>query len=165
MLKKRKSYLLKIMLPSTVIFCCSAVAIITIDRANGAAATLDQPLVAATSLENQSKPIDSVDVRFKDLGNDEMPDFQKHVAPLLGRLGCNGRSCHGSFQGQRAPQRGARRGAGCGVATSRHGHGLSVSSDEPTSFKVRECQDAGEYRRCEHLAAAHGRAQPLGRHP
>lgn len=100
MLKKRKSYLLKIMLPSTVIFCCSAVAIITIDRANGAAATLDQPLVAATSLENQSKPIDSVDVRFKDLGNDEMPDFQKHVAPLLGRLGCNGRSCHGSFQGQ-----------------------------------------------------------------
>lgn len=28
------------------------------------------------------------------------PDFQKHVVPLLGRLGCNGRACHGSFQGQ-----------------------------------------------------------------
>lgn len=28
------------------------------------------------------------------------PDFQRHVIPLLGRLGCNGRSCHGSFQGQ-----------------------------------------------------------------
>ena len=27
-------------------------------------------------------------------------DFQKHVAPLLGRLGCNARACHGSFQGQ-----------------------------------------------------------------
>jgi hypothetical protein len=22
------------------------------------------------------------------------------VGPLLGRLGCNGRACHGSFQGQ-----------------------------------------------------------------
>ncbi|GAA4426809.1 DUF1549 domain-containing protein [Bremerella cremea] len=30
----------------------------------------------------------------------ETPDFQKHVIPLLGRLGCNGRSCHGSFQGR-----------------------------------------------------------------
>lgn len=33
-------------------------------------------------------------------GEDETPDFQKHVLPLLGRLGCNGRICHGSFQGQ-----------------------------------------------------------------
>ncbi len=41
-----------------------------------------------------------VDIRFKDAANEETPDFQKHVAPLLGRLGCNGRSCHGSFQGQ-----------------------------------------------------------------
>ncbi|GIW99463.1 MAG: hypothetical protein KatS3mg111_2796 [Pirellulaceae bacterium] len=31
---------------------------------------------------------------------EEVPDFQKHVMPLLGRLGCNGRACHGSFQGQ-----------------------------------------------------------------
>jgi hypothetical protein len=31
---------------------------------------------------------------------DDVPDFQKHVIPLLGRLGCNGRACHGSFQGQ-----------------------------------------------------------------
>jgi hypothetical protein len=31
---------------------------------------------------------------------DEVPDFQRHVIPLLGRLGCNGRTCHGSFQGQ-----------------------------------------------------------------
>ena len=29
-----------------------------------------------------------------------VPNFQRHVIPLLGRLGCNGRSCHGSFQGQ-----------------------------------------------------------------
>ena len=30
----------------------------------------------------------------------EVPNFQRHVVPLLGRLGCNGRACHGSFQGQ-----------------------------------------------------------------
>lgn len=29
----------------------------------------------------------------------EVPDFQRHVLPLLGRSGCNGRACHGSFQG------------------------------------------------------------------
>ena len=28
------------------------------------------------------------------------PDFQRHVIPLLGRLGCNSRNCHGSFQGR-----------------------------------------------------------------
>lgn len=38
--------------------------------------------------------------RFAESRSDETPDFQKHVAPLLGRLGCNGRSCHGSFQGR-----------------------------------------------------------------
>jgi Protein of unknown function (DUF1549)/Protein of unknown function (DUF1553) len=32
--------------------------------------------------------------------SDEVPDFQRHITPLLGRLGCNGRACHGSFQGQ-----------------------------------------------------------------
>jgi hypothetical protein len=30
----------------------------------------------------------------------EKPDLRRHVVPLLGRLGCNGRACHGSFQGQ-----------------------------------------------------------------
>lgn len=30
----------------------------------------------------------------------EAPNFQRHIVPLLGRLGCNGRSCHGSFQGR-----------------------------------------------------------------
>ncbi len=31
---------------------------------------------------------------------EEVPDFQRHVVPLMGRLGCNGRACHGSFQGR-----------------------------------------------------------------
>src|SRR4051812_37487956 len=30
----------------------------------------------------------------------EEPSFQRHIIPLIGRLGCNGRSCHGSFQGR-----------------------------------------------------------------
>jgi hypothetical protein len=28
------------------------------------------------------------------------PDFRRHVLALMGRLGCNGRACHGSFQGR-----------------------------------------------------------------
>ncbi|MCI0685490.1 MAG: DUF1549 and DUF1553 domain-containing protein [Gemmataceae bacterium] len=39
-------------------------------------------------------------VRFAPADVTETPDFQRHVVPLLGRLGCNGRACHGSFQGQ-----------------------------------------------------------------
>lgn len=44
---------------------------------------------------------DSVMERFAqaDAGG-EVPDFQQHVVPLLGKLGCNGRACHGSFQGR-----------------------------------------------------------------
>ena len=30
----------------------------------------------------------------------ETPSFRRHVVPLLGKLGCNGRACHGSFQGR-----------------------------------------------------------------
>ena len=38
--------------------------------------------------------------RFAKAGTLEVPDFQKHVVPLLGRLGCNSAKCHGSFQGR-----------------------------------------------------------------
>ncbi len=38
--------------------------------------------------------------RFASKEADEVPNFQQHVVPLLSRLGCNGRACHGSFQGQ-----------------------------------------------------------------
>jgi hypothetical protein len=30
----------------------------------------------------------------------ETPSYQKHVLPLMSKVGCSGRSCHGSFQGQ-----------------------------------------------------------------
>jgi hypothetical protein len=38
--------------------------------------------------------------RFSELAGSEVPDFQKHVVPLFGKLGCNAAKCHGSFQGQ-----------------------------------------------------------------
>lgn len=38
--------------------------------------------------------------RFASADAEETPSFRRHVIPLLGRLGCNGRACHGSFQGQ-----------------------------------------------------------------
>jgi hypothetical protein len=38
--------------------------------------------------------------RFQTATTEEVPSFQKHLVPLFGRLGCNGRACHGSFQGQ-----------------------------------------------------------------
>ena len=38
--------------------------------------------------------------RFALADSTETPDFQRHVVPLLGKLGCNGRACHGSFQGR-----------------------------------------------------------------
>ncbi len=40
------------------------------------------------------------DHRYVDPQIAETPDLQRHVVPLLGRLGCNGRACHGSFQGK-----------------------------------------------------------------
>src|SRR5262245_16859096 len=47
-----------------------------------------------------AETIRSVEERFARPDAAEVPDFQKHVVPLLGRLGCNGRACHGSLQGQ-----------------------------------------------------------------
>ena len=41
----------------------------------------------------------SVELRFALPGSSSVPDFQKHVVPLLGKLGCSSAKCHGSFQG------------------------------------------------------------------
>ena len=38
--------------------------------------------------------------RFAQKNVDEVPSLQRHVVPMLSRLGCNGRACHGSFQGR-----------------------------------------------------------------
>ncbi|MGV3608017.1 MAG: DUF1549 domain-containing protein [Planctomycetaceae bacterium] len=57
-------------------------------------------LKADDSATKPAEVLPSVAERFADAGTQETPDFQRHIGPLLGRLGCNGRSCHGSFQGR-----------------------------------------------------------------
>src|SRR5262245_49765283 len=47
-----------------------------------------------------SDALPPVTKRFASDDVTEEPSFQRHVSPLFGRLGCNGRSCHGSFQGR-----------------------------------------------------------------
>ena len=41
-----------------------------------------------------------IDQRFAVESVEETPDFRQHVVPLMGKMGCNGRACHGSFQGR-----------------------------------------------------------------
>ena len=60
-------------------------------------------LIAAALLTIRASAADvlpSAEQRFAAADAPAAPDFQRHVVPLLGRLGCNGRACHGSFQGQ-----------------------------------------------------------------
>jgi hypothetical protein len=52
-----------------------------------------------TASGDEPQTLRPVNERFQQT-TDEVPDFQQHVIPLLGRLGCNGRACHGSFQGR-----------------------------------------------------------------
>lgn len=67
-------------------------------------ARADNASAAKSAGDAQALP--SIAVRFAPQAADappagsEVPSFQKHVSPLMGRLGCNGRACHGSFQGQ-----------------------------------------------------------------
>ncbi len=44
--------------------------------------------------------VKSAATRFAKNDTEAVPDFQRHIVPLLGRLGCNSAKCHGSFQGQ-----------------------------------------------------------------
>ncbi len=48
----------------------------------------------------QPRPPGDDDAKEGFLAADSTPDLQRHVLPLFGRLGCNGRTCHGSFQGK-----------------------------------------------------------------
>src|SRR5688572_14896864 len=61
-------------------------------------------LLCLASAVQAGEVLPSIDSRFAAVPPEgpypETPDFQRHVSPLLGRLGCNGRACHGSFQGQ-----------------------------------------------------------------
>src|SRR5687768_11060030 len=48
-----------------------------------------------TSANELERPIRE---RFADPGVE--PSYQRHVLPLMSKVGCSGRACHGSFQGQ-----------------------------------------------------------------
>jgi len=56
--------------------------------------------VKATAITSPARIIRPASERFANAATIEVPDFQRHVLPLMGRLGCNTRSCHGSFQGR-----------------------------------------------------------------
>lgn len=57
--------------------------------------------IAASNVQAADEVLLPLSERFAPAATtDEVPSFERHVSPLLGRLGCNGRACHGSFQGR-----------------------------------------------------------------
>ena len=48
----------------------------------------------------QARSLPTPSERFGGEANGEVASFRKHVIPLLGVRGCNGRECHGSFSGK-----------------------------------------------------------------
>lgn len=61
---------------------------------------LSAAIVLTASFAWAADVVPPIDQRFAAGDVSETPDFRQHVVPLLGRLGCNGRACHGSFQGR-----------------------------------------------------------------
>ena len=59
-------------------------------------------LMAGVSFGASKDIVAPVASRFEQANLDKSaaPDFQKHVVPLLGKLGCSSAKCHGSFQGR-----------------------------------------------------------------
>lgn len=74
--------------------------------AAGMSAIVVGQALAAAVQDTAARPADSTPLppaseRFAGgAKSDEVPDFRRHIEPLFGRLGCNGRACHGSFQGR-----------------------------------------------------------------
>jgi hypothetical protein len=61
---------------------------------------LSAALNAADHDVTDHDPVARIDRRFAAADVTETPDFRQHVVPLMGKMGCNGRACHGSFQGR-----------------------------------------------------------------
>ncbi|NQV28896.1 MAG: DUF1549 domain-containing protein [Rhodopirellula sp.] len=57
-------------------------------------------LAATGTADDSQKTLPPAAERFSTGDVKEVPDFRRHMVPLLGKLGCNSRACHGSFQGQ-----------------------------------------------------------------
>ncbi len=60
-------------------------------------AGLSLPLTQLADLRGEVIP--PINERFSQ-ETEETPDFQRHLLPMFSKIGCNGRSCHGSFQGR-----------------------------------------------------------------
>lgn len=58
------------------------------------------PFCAPLAMASAPSVLPPASERFEKASSEEIPHFQRHILPLLGQLGCNGRACHGSFQGQ-----------------------------------------------------------------
>ena len=60
-------------------------------------------VLAASGLLEQRAAADETpgaDRRWSEASAEEVPEFTRHIQPLLGKSGCNNRACHGSFQGK-----------------------------------------------------------------
>ena len=60
-------------------------------------------LISMAGAAESQRPVESLRAateRFSPLAQAESPSFRRHVIPLLSRVGCSGRECHGSFSGQ-----------------------------------------------------------------
>jgi hypothetical protein len=110
----------------------------------GAALWLAAVIPASASEEALIPPASQ---RFANDDVQEVPNFQRHLLPLMGRLGCNTRSCHGSFQG-----------AG-GFRLSLFGYDFKVDHDallKPESHRVdRETPEASKILQKPTLAIPH----------
>lgn len=61
---------------------------------------LQASLLAAYGDDSPGNNSPNVAERWSAKGQGGTPEFERHVMPLLGKLGCANRACHGSFQGQ-----------------------------------------------------------------
>src|SRR5262245_60403514 len=57
-------------------------------------------LTACCLLQAEVHASDAAPLRQRFAGTEAQPSYQKHVLPLMSKVGCSGRACHGSFQGQ-----------------------------------------------------------------
>jgi hypothetical protein len=76
-----------------------AVAIVGLSTGLTHAASTVDPKPPAPKAKAAKDTLGPISNRYASLTR-EAPSFQRHVVPLLGKLGCNGRACHGSFQGR-----------------------------------------------------------------
>jgi hypothetical protein len=55
---------------------------------------------ATANAAGESDVLGPATERFGTADTAEIPNFRRHMVPLLDKVGCNSRACHGSFQGQ-----------------------------------------------------------------